>query len=302
MRMAPTPTAKGTVPFGPYKTWYRVTGALTADRPPVVVVHGGPGSTHDYLLRLASLAEEGLPVVHYDQLGNGGSTHLRDRGADFWTPELFLDELDNLLEALDIADRYVLFGHSWGGVLAAAHAARRPAGLAGLVVANSPASYPLWLEELELLRKTLPPGVDDVLRGHEAAGTTDSREYQEASGVFYQRHVCRVQPLPRDLTATFMEITTDPTVYRTMNGPNEFHVIGTLRDFSLIPELPSIQAPTLVVRGEHDEVTAGAAAPFHELVPGARLEVVPDASHLPHLENPDRFDAVLLEFLKGLPG
>ncbi|QFZ21580.1 proline iminopeptidase-family hydrolase [Saccharothrix syringae] len=298
--MAPTPTAKGTVPFGPYKTWYRVTGELGEGRPPVVVVHGGPGSTHDYLLRLAELAEDGWPVVHYDQLGNGGSTHLRDRGADFWTPELFLDELENLLEALDVADEYVLFGHSWGGVLAAAHAVRQPEGLVGLVVADSPASYPLWIEELAELRKTLPPGVDELLRRHEAAGTTDSREYLEASGVFYQRHVCRVQPLPRDLTATFMELSTDPTVYRAMNGPNEFHVVGTLKDYSLVDELASVRVPTLVVRGEHDEITPAAAAPFHELIPGARLEVVPDASHLPHLENPDRFDAVLVEFLKGL--
>ncbi|MFC5053487.1 proline iminopeptidase-family hydrolase [Saccharothrix xinjiangensis] len=300
MAATPAPSRKGTVPFGPYKTWYRVTGDLGGDRPPVVVLHGGPGSTHDYLLRLALLSEEGWPVVHYDQLGNGGSTHLRDRGADFWTPELFLDELDNLLEALDIADRYVLFGQSWGGVLGAAHAARTPAGLVGLVVANSPASYPLWLEELDELRKALPPGVDEVLRRHEAAGTTHRAEYQEASGVFYQRHVCRLTSLPSDLTATFMELNTNPTVYGAMNGPNEFHITGTLKDFSLIPELPSITAPTLVVRGEHDEVTAAAIAPFHELVPGARLEVVPDASHLPHLENPDRFDQVLLEFLKGL--
>ncbi|NHW87867.1 alpha/beta hydrolase, partial [Escherichia coli] len=82
-----------------------------------------------------------------------------DRGADFWTVELFLAELDNLLRRLDIADEYVLFGQSWGGVLAAAHAADRPAGLRGLVIANAPASYPLWLPELDVLRAALPPGV-----------------------------------------------------------------------------------------------------------------------------------------------
>ncbi|XVS67897.1 proline iminopeptidase-family hydrolase [Actinosynnema sp. CA-299493] len=297
--MIPPSSAKGTVPFGPYKTWYRVTGDLGADRPAVVVVHGGPGSTHDYLLGLASLVEEGWPVVHYDQLGNGGSTHLRDRGADFWTPELFLDELANLLAALRVR-RYVLFGQSWGGVLAAAHAARGPEGLTGLVVADSPASYPRWIEELASLRRTLPPAVAAALDRHEAAGDYEHPEYKWATGVFYTTHVCRVQPLPPELTASFLELGADPTVYGTMNGPTEFHITGTLKDFTVEPDLPKIAVPTLVVRGEHDEVTPAAIAPFHELVPDARYEEVPGASHLPHLERPERFRAVLLDFLKGL--
>src|SRR5215217_7482976 len=93
-------SVKGTVPFGEYRTWYRITGEVNRGRPALVVVHGGPGSTHDYLLSLAGLAgsdSTGWPVVHYDQLGNGGSTHLPDRGPRFWTVQLFLDELDNLL-------------------------------------------------------------------------------------------------------------------------------------------------------------------------------------------------------------
>src|SRR5690348_9906472 len=121
--MSLKPSAKGTVPFGSYQTWYRLTGDRRNGRPAVVVVHGGPGSTHDYLTNLAGLAESGWPVVHYDQIGNGGSTHLPDRGADFWTVQLSLDELDNLLRQLDIQDNYVLYGQSWGGMLAAKHAA-----------------------------------------------------------------------------------------------------------------------------------------------------------------------------------
>ncbi|SBT43785.1 L-proline amide hydrolase [Micromonospora auratinigra] len=298
--MTPAPTAKGTVEFGEHRTWYRVTGRLDEGTPPLVVLHGGPGSTHDYLLGLAGLSRTGRPVVHYDQLGNGGSTHLPGRGADFWTVELFLAELDNLLDRLGVAGDYVLFGQSWGGVLAAAHAAGRPAGLRGLVVANAPASYPLWLPELDRLRAALPPGVDATLRRHEAAGTTDSPAYTAAMMVFYQRHVCRRRPLPPELMATFMEINGDPTVYHSMNGPSEFCVTGTLRDYSLLDRLPLIDVPTLVLSGEHDEVTPAAVRPFHDLIPGARWEIVEGASHLPHLETPDRFDALLTEFLDKL--
>jgi L-proline amide hydrolase len=298
--MIPAPSAKGTVPFGEFRTWYRVTGDLRSGKPPLVVVHGGPGSTHDYLLRLALLAEHGWPVVHYDQTGNGGSSHLPDRGAEFWTVELFLDELDNLLRRLAIAEDYVLFGQSWGGMLAARHAADRPAGLRGLVIANSPASYPLWLQEMKVLRAALPPGVNDILLQHEAAGTTDTDEYHTAMRPFYERHVCRLNPWPRDYLASFYEIYNDPTVYYTMNGPSEFHVIGTLRDWSVEDRCADIAVPTLLVSGRHDEATPATVAPFHDLIPDVRWEIFEESSHLPHLEEPDHFIEVMLSYLSSL--
>jgi L-proline amide hydrolase len=298
--MAMKPQKKGTVPFRQWKTWYRLTGTLGAGRPPLIALHGGPGSTHDYLLRLAELADQGWPVVHYDQLGNGGSTHLPDRGADFWTVGLFLDELDNLLRALGVADDYVLFGQSWGGMLAAEHAVRRPAGLRGLVIANSPASMPLWREELKAVRATLPAGVQETLTRHEKAGTTDGAEYYQATMAFYERYVCRVKPLPREVGATFMEIYNDPTVYRTMNGPNEFHIVGTLRDWTIVDRLHRIAVPTLVITGRYDEVTPAAARPYHDLIPGARHEAFDESSHMPHVEEPDRFDETMQKFLTSL--
>lgn len=298
--MAVAEVATGWLSFGDFRTWYRVTGSLDGDTPPLVVVHGGPGSTHDYLLALSGLAQDGRAVVHYDQLGNGGSTRLPDRGAEFWTPELFLDELMNLLEGLGIADRYVLFGQSWGGMLVARHAADRPAGLRGLIIANAPASYPLWRDEMDVLRAALPEGVDEVLRRHEAAGTTDCAEYFEAMRVFYGRHVCRIDPWPRDYLASFMETADDPTVYSTMNGPSEFHVIGTLRDWSVEDRLPEISVPTLILSGRHDEATPVTVRPFDELIPDSRWQIFEDSSHVPHLEEPERFRAVVSDFLAGL--
>ncbi|MGC0328971.1 L-proline amide hydrolase [Streptomyces sp. SAI-170] len=300
MSVAPRARAKGWIPFHGYRTWYRETGAPDARRPTVVVVHGGPGATHDYLLGLTALGEDGWPVVHYDQLGNGASSHLPGEGPEFWTVELFLEELDNLLRHLGVADNYVLFGHSWGGVLAARHAADRPAGLRGLVVANSPASYVLWRQEMEVLRAALPPEVDAVLRRHEAAGTTDTAEYARAVRVFNDRHVCRVDPWPKEYLATTMETANDPTVYHTMNGPSEFHVVGTLKDFSLEDRLADIAVPTLVISGAHDEATPVTVRPYADLIPDVRWEVFENSSHMPHFEEPERFRATLVEFLKGL--
>ncbi|MFC0527346.1 proline iminopeptidase-family hydrolase [Phytohabitans kaempferiae] len=296
------PRVKGWLPFGPYRTWYRVTGPADSGKPAVVAIHGGPGSTHDYLLSLCFLAEAGWPVVHYDQLGNGGSTHLPDRGVDFWMPELFLAELDNLLRRLDIADNYVLFGHSWGGMVAARHAARRPSGLRGLVVANSPASYVLWRQEMEVLRAALPADVDATLRRHEAAGTTGTNEYVKAMLLFYERHVCRLRPWPRDYLASFMETSNNPTVYSVMNGPSEFHVVGTLKDWSVEECLPAIAVPTLVISGRHDEATPVTVRPYADRIPDVRWEIFEESSHVPHLEEPERFGAVLTEFLASLGG
>lgn len=294
------PVRKGKAPFRGHRTWYRVTGEPGRGKPTVVVAHGGPGSTHDYLLAMTSLAQAGWPVLHYDQLGNGGSTHLPDADPSFWTPELFLDELDNLLAHAGVADDYVLFGQSWGGMLAARHAATRPPGLRGVVIANSPASYVLWRQEMAVLRAALPPAVDATLRRHEDAGTTESPEYQAAAKAFYDRHVCRVQPWPKDYLSSFMEIATDPTVYFAMNGPTEFHVIGSLRDWSVEPCLPDIAVPALVLSGRHDEATPVTVQPFADLIPDVRWVVFEESSHVPHLEEPERFHAVMVEYLEGL--
>ena len=187
---------EGKAGFRGHETWYRVIGDLASPRAPVVVVHGGPGCTHDYVDSFKDLARHGRAVVHYDQLGNGRSTHLRNRGADFWTVDLFLAELDNLLAHLRIADRYHLIGQSWGGMLGAEHGVRRPPGLRSLVIANSPASMALWVSEANRLRLDLPAEIQDALLRHEIAGSTTHPEYETATRAFYARHVCRLDPWP----------------------------------------------------------------------------------------------------------
>jgi L-proline amide hydrolase len=297
----PDPTVEGFAEFRDWQTWYRVTGDLEASRDaslsPLVVLHGGPGATHDYTLRIARIAETGRAVVHYDQLGCGRSTRLPDKGADFWSVQIFLDELDNLLATLGIADDYAVLGQSWGGMLGAEHAIRRPAGLRSLVIADSPASMDLWVSEANRLREDLPPEVQATLLRHEEAGTTDSAEYLAAEEVFYARHVCRIVPNPPEVAASFAAIAEDPTVYHTMNGPSEFHVIGTLREWSVVEEVSSISVPTLVITGAHDEATPATVRPFVDAIPDVRWEVFADSSHMPHVEEEERYLQVVGAFL-----
>lgn len=289
----PEPTREGRLDFRGYQTWYRVTGDLDATRAagkaPLVVLHGGPGIPHDYTLRIARIAEQGRAVIHYDQLGCGRSTHLREEGADFWTVSLFLDELDNLLDKLGIANSYTMLGQSWGGMLAAEHAVRQPRGLQGLVIANSPASMELWLAEANRLRGELPADVQATLLRHEQSGTTDSAEYLVAEKVFYDKHVCRVVPNPAEVKASFDALAEDPTVYHTMNGPSEFHIIGTMKKWSVIDRLHYINVPTLLINGRHDEATPACVQPFADRIPDVRWEVFEDSSHLPHVEEEERY-------------
>ena len=294
-------TTEGTVPFRGHQTWYRVTGDLQASaaagKVPLVVLHGGPGVPHDYTLRIAGLAAGGRAVVHYDQLGCGRSTHLPEAGADFWNVQLFLDELDNLLDGLGIRDSYDVLGQSWGGMLAAEHAVLRPAGLRALVIANSPASMELWLAEANRLRAELPADVQDALLRNEQAGTTDSQEYLDAEKVFYDRHVCRVVPNPPEVVASFEALAQDPTVYHTMNGPSEFHVIGTMKDWTVIDRLDQVVAPTLLVNGRYDEATPACVQPFADRIPDVRWEVFEESSHLPQVEEEERYLQVVGAFL-----
>ena len=288
---------EGHAPFREYRTWYRVTGDLAGGKPPLLVLHGGPGCTHDYVDSFKGLAGNGRAVVHYDQIGNGRSTHLRDKGPDFWQVPLFVEELDNLLRHLGVAGGYHVLGQSWGGMLAAEHAVLRPKGLKSLVIADSPASMETWLSEANKLRDALPAEVQATLLRHEKAGTTSSPEYVTAMRVFYDRHVCRVNPWPPEVARTFAALEEDPTVYFTMNGPSEFHVVGTLKRWTIVDRLHLIQAPTLLISGKYDEATAACVQPFADRIKNVRWVKFENSSHMPHVEETERCLKVVGDFL-----
>jgi L-proline amide hydrolase len=297
--VASIPVQEGYMPFRDYQTWYRVTGSLDSPLLPLVVAHGGPGCTHDYVDSFKGITElDGRPVIHYDQLGNGNSTRLPDKGPDFWTVSLFLKELDELLAHLGIAHRYAYLGQSWGGMLGAEHAVRRPKGLKALVIANSPANMHTWVSEANRLRRELPEDVQETLLRHEEAGTITDPEYIAASRVFYDRHVCRVSPWPPEVARTFAIMDEDNTVYRNMNGPTEFHVIGTMKDWTIEDRLHLIEAPTLKISGRYDEATPEVVRPYVERVPGIEWVLFENSSHMPHVEEKELCLATVSGFLK----
>lgn len=294
------PVHEGHLAFAGYRTWYRVIGeGEEAGKFPVLCLHGGPGATWHHMEPYQELAAEGRRVICYDQLGCGNSAVTEEHDPSMWTTELYLEEVALVRKQLGLGRCHVL-GHSWGGMLGMAYAITRPVGLVSLLVESSPACVPFWLTELAKLRADLPADVDDVLRRHEAAGTTDSDEYQDTMVAFYDRHVCRVRPYPKWLDRCFAGLNANPEVYYTMNGPSEFHVIGPLKDFDVTDQLGAIQVPTLLFCGEFDEVTPATVRQAHERIAASQFVVLPGCSHMGQAERPDLTLGLVRGWLAGV--
>lgn len=292
----PDPERAGFIGVRGGQVWYRINGARHAveGQLPLLAIHGGPGFSHYYLLALTALAEE-RPVVFYDQLDSGNSERPGDPAN--WTVERFVSEVDDVRAALGL-DRLIVLGSSWGGTVVAEYAMTRPAGLAGLVLASPLISTPRWIADNTAYRKELPAEVQKVLDEHEAAGTTDSPEYQEAVMVFYRRHLCRLDPWPEEVNRAFELANLD--LYVTMWGNTEFNATGTLKDYDASDRLNRIEVPTLFTCGEFDEATPAACEEFAALVPEARVEVIPDASHMAFVEQPEAYMRTVRAFFDRL--
>lgn len=286
---------EGWIDFRGYRVWYAVIGDLhTPGKLPLLCLHGGPGACHDYLESFARLAAGGRPVIFYDQLGCGNSDQPDQ--PTLWTVPLFVEEVGVVRQALAL-DRMHLLGQSWGGMLAMEYLLTQPQGVASATMASAPASMIQWVVEANRLRWELPADVQATILRHEADGTTDSPEYQEAMLVFYGRYVCRLDPWPEPLVRSFTKLERNPQVYRTMIGPSEFHVLGTLKDWDIIDRLAEIEVPTLVTSGRYDEATPAIAETVHRGIRGSEWILFENSAHMAHLEEPGRYMAVLEEFL-----
>ncbi len=284
---------EGYVPFKGYQTWYRIVGV--GDKTPLLCLHGGPGATHDYLESLDAMADTGRRVIYYDQLGCGRSA-IDVSKPELWTVELYVEEVDVVRRALGL-DLIHLLGQSWGGMLAMEYMITQPQGVASLTIASSPASMKQWVAEANRLRELLPADVQKTLLEHEIAGTTSSQQYKDATKVFNDRHVCRLLPYPDYVKRSFDFLDEGGEVYNTMNGPNEFHVIGTIRDWDVRASLGKINAPTLVTSGRHDEATPLIAETVKNGIPGAQWVIFENSSHSSHVEEADRYMQVLAQFI-----
>jgi proline iminopeptidase len=260
---------------------------------PLLVLHGGPGSAHDYMLPMSALGDE-RPVIFYDQLGCGLSDAPTD--PSIYTIPRAAEELQAVRDGLGL-DRVILSGHSWGGMLAIEYlCASEVQGVEKLILGGCHADMRQCSAGMQRLLMQLPDGAGHRLKELEAAGMEASPDYEEIANSFYRAHVCRLDPWPDALLAALAN-TGNSLTYQVMNGPNEFTCVGVIKDWYRKSDLDRIDMPTLVITGEYDEVTLDCHEDLVKGIPDARLEVLPGCSHLLMHEAPDLFNATLRQFM-----
>jgi proline iminopeptidase len=285
----PVSTGYADVPGG--KVYWRRFGS--GDKTPLLMLHGGPGAAHNYLLSMAALADE-RPVIFYDQLGCGNADAPRDES--IYTLQRSVDEVDAIRRALNL-DRVVLYGHSWGTLLAIEYLCQgRGAGVEKLVLAGALASVPQVVAGLQRLIAAMPNGFAARLRTPERAGRTATPEYAALVQTFYDNFVLRTKP-SADAVASF-EAMSKSIAYRVLNGPNEFTIVGKIRDWDRRKDLKAITQKTLITTGQFDEITLDCHETIRDGIAGnARLAVMAGCSHMTMVEQPEKYNALVRSFL-----
>ncbi|GLK66937.1 proline iminopeptidase-family hydrolase [Hansschlegelia plantiphila] len=264
----------------------------------VLCLNGGPGLPCDYLREAhCCLVDHGYRVVAFDQLGCGESDRPTD--PSLWNISRYVAETETVRQSLNLGKVHLL-GHSWGGWLGIEYALAYPDELKSLILEDTVADMPASIAELDRLRAALGSETVAMMQRHEAEGSYDHPEYQAAITLLNYRHVCRLGQWPAPVMRSLADWNQGP--YREMQGPNEFHYTGNLKDWSRLGDLWRIPVPTLITCGAHDEFTPAGALKMKLALQNAELKVIPNASHMPFYEAPETYYPALLDFLSRVTG
>lgn len=294
VRMIPVETPRGT-----YRVWTKRVG--DNPRMKLLLLHGGPGATHEYFEGFDSyLPAAGVEYYYYDQLGSTYSDQPDD--PSLWTIARFVDEVEQVRAALGLGpDDFFLLGQSWGGALAIEYALAHPGQLKGLVISNMMASIPAYNR---YAREVLMPPMDQAALGEiqamEASGSTEDPRYEELlMEQHYRHHVLRMPPeqWPEPVVRSFGHI--NPAIYVPMQGPSELGASGVLADWDRTADLPRIDVPTLVIGGAHDTMDPAHLREMAEALPQGRYLHCPEGSHLAMYDDQETYMAGLIGFLQG---
>lgn len=279
---------------GGYTVWTKRFGSGSI---PLLTLHGGPGCTHEYFECFEDfLPQHDIQIIYYDQLGSAYSDQPDD--TSLWTVERFREEVEQVRRALGL-DHFYLLGHSWGGMLGIEYALKYQAHLKGLIISNMTASIPAYLAYINELRARQPAEVLRVLEKYEATEDYDAPEYEQTLFKHvYSQHICRVDPWPEPLRRMFKNLAKP--VYNTMQGPNEFIVTGTFKDWDRWDALGSIRCPTLVSGARYDTMRPSEIERMAASMPRARLSMCRNGSHCAMYDNQDAYFGDLVRFIRDV--
>lgn len=271
------------------RIWYEVYGF--GPKPPVLLLHGGPGGTSLGFEPLKEMNYDG-PIIFWDQLGSGRSDALTD--TSLMTIKNYVDQVERLRRHLNLQD-FVLYGHSWGTMLGMDYYLSYPEEVKAIIFSSPLFSTDSWIADADTLIATLPDSVQRIIRYHESMGTYEDPEYQEATNLYYSLYVTRKERPKVDRRQ--LNLVSGANVYLYMWGPSEFTSTGTLRNYDRLEFLPTISVPVLMLTGEYDEARPSTVRHYASMVPNAKFEVIPHAAHSTLNDNKKATLKVVREFL-----
>lgn len=292
----PAPVREAMVPVEGGRIYVRVNGDLAAPRAPLVLLHGGPGGTHEALMDALALADE-RAVILYDQLDSGRSDQPNDPAN--WRVARFVDEIEAVRRALGVT-RWHALGHSWGGTLALEYGARRPAALAGLTLASPLIATKSWIGDANLLVDALPAPIRAEIRRCETLKAPQPAACINATDAFYAVYNSR-EPATDPARAYHRAVGGrgfNARLYQTMWGSSEFVSTGTLRSYNGEPLLAKLDGKrTLFICGQYDEARPATIGAYAARVPGAEFAVIAGAAHHLFGDRPEETVATLRGWL-----
>ena len=286
---------EGYMPFLEYKTYYRVVGKNTGNKKPLVLLHGGPGSTHNYFEVLDRIAEEdGRQLVMYDQIGCGNS-YVENR-PDLWNSKVWIEELIELRKHLGLDEIHQL-GQSWGGMQTLEYVCNyKPEGLKSIILSSTlPASW-LWAEEAQRMIAQMPQDMQDAIKKATESGDYSSPEYQAAEAEYMRQH-CAGEVTENDPECLRRPKKAGRESYVVGWGPNEFTPLGTLKDYDVIDQLGDIKEPALIINGGNDLCTPYVAKFMYDRIPNSEWELFRTCRHMCFVEDNDHYVEVLKKWM-----
>ena len=295
VKMIPIKTAKGV-----FNVWTKKVG----DNPTikVLLLHGGPGATHEYFECFDSfLPKEGIEYYYYDQLGSAYSDNPND--STLWEIDRFVEEVEAVRVALNLdASNFYLLGHSWGGILATEYALKYQKNLKGLIISNMMPSIPDYVKYAnDVLGPKLPAEVLAQIRAFEAKGDYTNPEYLKLiTDNYYPEHILRLSAdkWPDPVKRAFAKMNYP--LYLKMQGPSEFGVVGdaVLKNWDRKANLKEIAVPTLSIGGEFDTMDPKAMEALAKAVQHGQYLYCPKGSHMSMYDDQQTYFKGLIKFLK----
>ena len=295
------PITEGFVPFGAFRTYFRIAGSISSSKPPLLLLHGGPGSTHNYFELLDHLANDtGRAIISYDQLGCGES-YLENR-PELWVAETWVNELANLIGALGLK-RIHLLGQSWGGMLAITYLAdRTQTGICSVILSSTLCDSQLWGKEQHRMVLQLPQEEQDAIAQAEITGNDTAEAYQSALAHYMQIHCSNHTYGEGAPECLVRERRSGNESYCVAWGPNELTPAGTLAGWNYTDRLHEITVPAFIISGTEDLCTPLIAKTMYDNLPNAKWELMPGCRHMCFVDGHETYCKNLAEWMAAHDG